>query len=39
MTGEQEEAHTLQRRVHLGGNGRAGILVSTEPGSKIDNGN
>jgi hypothetical protein len=38
MTGEQEEAHALQRRVHLGGHGRAGILVSAEPGNKIDNG-
>src|SRR5215469_18824658 len=35
VAADQEEAHALQRGVHLGGDGHAGRLVSAEPGPQV----
>jgi hypothetical protein len=39
MAGDKEEAHALQRRVNLGGDGSAGLLVTAEPRREVDHRN
>ena len=39
MTADQEEAHAPEGGIDLGGDGRAGRLVSAEPRTQVDYGN
>jgi hypothetical protein len=39
VTADQEETHAPEGGIDLGGDGRAGRLISAEPGREVDQGN